>query len=256
MQKHSITIIIPTLNEAQQIPRLLHDLQQIQAPQFAVLVVDGDSEDDTLAQIKLHRADLQLTVLQSQRGVSLQRNAGAKNAKTDWLCFLDADVHLSPTFITKSLQEIQARKLDLACPMFIPETTHLGVKGIFSLLNWLFWFGERHYPAGAGPCMFVKRSVFSQSGGFKPHMLFEDLELIHRLGKTNRYGRLNTKIHVSARRWSSSGFFQAFQDILAVSYHFMKGSLHTHAQAIHYPFGKHAESQSEPKRRVIRSRTK
>ena len=255
MQQY-LTVIIPTLNEEKLIGRLLTDLSKVAEPTLSVILVDGKSEDRTVLVAKKYTSKLDLTILEAERGVSLQRNAGANKAITNWICFLDADVHIAPTFLQASLQEIHARKLDLACPRFIPETTHFGVKSIFSLLNWLFRFGERHYPAGAGPCIFVKRSFFGESGGFRPHMLFEDLELIHRLGKTHRYGRLDTSIHVSARRWSSRGFMQSFQDIVAVSYHFIKGSLHTHAQAIHYPFGKHVKPQSELNRRATRSRTK
>lgn len=99
--KPFFSIIIPTLNEAKYLPHLLNDLSSQTFKDFEVIIVDGNSDDQTIAKAKAFKAKLPtLSILTSpKRHVCTQRNLGAKSAKADILIFSDADNRLPPYFL-------------------------------------------------------------------------------------------------------------------------------------------------------------
>lgn len=98
--KPFFSIIIPTLNEARYLPKLLTDLVNQTYQDFEVIVVDGGSADKTLALAKEYKSKLNLTLLNSPKAhVCTQRNLGAKRANADTLIFSDADNRLPPYFL-------------------------------------------------------------------------------------------------------------------------------------------------------------
>ena len=82
-------MVIPALNEAETLPRLLDDLTQV-ALSLDIVVADGGSTDATRDVAERGGA----TVVCAPRGRALQMNAGAAVLDVDWLCFLHADVRL------------------------------------------------------------------------------------------------------------------------------------------------------------------
>lgn len=100
-----VSIVIPTLNEAVSLGRTLRQLTLLNPPAKEVIVVDGGSEDETVAIAKqcfgLFDQSLCLQVISSeQRGRSIQMNYGASAATGDILCFLHADTWVPDDLIT------------------------------------------------------------------------------------------------------------------------------------------------------------
>ena len=92
-----ISIIIPTLNEANNLPLLLSDLLTIQK-EGETIIVDCGSEDKTIDIANIYGAKV-YKVKERNRG--LQLNIGAKNAKGEWLIFLHGDTRLTYDWFTK-----------------------------------------------------------------------------------------------------------------------------------------------------------
>ena len=86
-----ISIIIPTINEADNLPLLLSDLS-ITNKEVEILVVDCGSKDKTIDVANIYGAKV-YKVKERNRG--LQLGIGAKNSKGEWLIFLHADTRLS-----------------------------------------------------------------------------------------------------------------------------------------------------------------
>src|SRR3989344_6170157 len=97
-----ISVIIPALNEEKYIPRLLEDLTKQSEKDFEVIVVDGNSEDQTAEKaVKYQRKYTLKLVTTKKRNLAYQRNLGVKHANGQYVIFLDADTRIGKHFIQK-----------------------------------------------------------------------------------------------------------------------------------------------------------
>jgi rSAM/selenodomain-associated transferase 2 len=167
-----ISVIIPTLNEAENLPVALAALegQNIAAE---TIVCDGGSTDGTLAIADRAKA----TIVTSLRGRGQQLHAGAQRASGDVLLFLHADTILPPG----ALRAVVQRLSDGAVSggnfrvIFDGQTAFAGwLTGFYA---WLrrngFYYGDS--------VVFLRRTAFETIGGIKPIALMEDYDLIRRL---------------------------------------------------------------------------
>ncbi len=158
----SVSIIIPAFNEETSLGRTLRHLALLSPPPHEIIVVDGGSEDKTLAialgALSSFAPTIKLKILETQRrGRSVQMNYGAKSATGDILCFLHADTQVPDDLIT--LIEKTLTDVTVACGGFISlmtgsQTTRWGT----SLHNYL----KTYY----APLL------------FKPHLFFKGLRLL------------------------------------------------------------------------------
>lgn len=223
-----LSIIIITLNEAKNIPHLLDDLCAQQFHDFEVIVVDSNSDDDTVAIAERYRDRLDLrTVVMNARGASLGRNTGAEHAKYERILFLDADVRLSPDFLTKALQVLDKRKLLIAGgrirstePSWL---TRVGVK-IFDLGMWITQF---NFPTCTGACIFSTRSVHRMIGGFDTAItLCEDCDYVKRASQSFTFRMIPVFFEFNARRINKEGIFKlGYVYLKANILRFFKGEL-------------------------------
>ncbi|MEZ4863313.1 MAG: glycosyltransferase family 2 protein [Caldilineaceae bacterium] len=88
----SITVVIPTLNEAENLP---HVLPQIPAWVDEVLLVDGHSTDSTVAVARELRPDIRI-IYQQGRGKGAALRTGFAAAAGDIIVMLDADGSTDP----------------------------------------------------------------------------------------------------------------------------------------------------------------
>lgn len=83
-----LTIVLPTLNEAGNIGALIRELKTALAETSpAVLVVDGDSNDDTVVEAKSEGA----RVLVVREGYAKSLMRGLRESETEWVMVMDAD---------------------------------------------------------------------------------------------------------------------------------------------------------------------
>ena len=101
-----ISIIIPTINEANNLPLLLSDLSIIQN-EGEILIVDCGSEDKTIDIANIYGAKVYKS---KERNRGLQLDMGAKNSKGEWLIFLHADTRLTQDCFTKIKSILNLKK--------------------------------------------------------------------------------------------------------------------------------------------------
>ena len=91
------TIVIPVYNRPHEIRRALRSCLVQPFPAFEIVVVDDASTDDTYEAAR-DCGDDRVTVLQHDRnrGVCAARNTGVRQAKAEWVIFLDSDDELVP----------------------------------------------------------------------------------------------------------------------------------------------------------------
>lgn len=103
------SIVIPALNEAVSLPGLLSDLANQTNDVFEVILVDGNSEDETVNKALEYTKTLPLTIYSvEKRNVGFQRNFGAAKANGQWVIFMDADNRL-PTYFLDGVKYQLAR---------------------------------------------------------------------------------------------------------------------------------------------------
>jgi glycosyltransferase involved in cell wall biosynthesis len=98
------SIVIPALNEEQNLSRVLPVVTAQLGPNDEVIVVDNGSDDGT---VRVARSLGARVVAESKRGRGQARNAGFQHASGDFVVFLDADCLVKPNWLQNLLSPFQ-----------------------------------------------------------------------------------------------------------------------------------------------------
>lgn len=182
-----LSVVTPTLKEEKVLPDLLNDLALQTDPDFEVVVSDGNSNDQTreiALDFRKKIKNLRL-VVSKKRGVSHQRNIGAKEVCGDWIVFMDADDKLDKDFIKKEKIEIKKYNPDMFTNWCNVDSKSIIDRLIALFINIGIEFGENaKYPMVNGSLLGVKKDVFRVVGGFDENMHFgEDTDFVRRCAK-------------------------------------------------------------------------
>lgn len=103
-----ISIIVPVFDAASYLKVCLESIRVQTFQDFEVILVDDGSTDGTKQILEYYRAENQRfqVYYQEHRGVSSARNVGLKYAVGEYLCFIDADDQIAPTYIAELYQAI------------------------------------------------------------------------------------------------------------------------------------------------------
>lgn len=191
----SVSIIIPTWNEASCIAQTIRELRT-QSPR-EIIVVDGGSTDATVELAK--EAD---RVVISAPGRAMQMNVGAAQASGDFLLFLHADCRLEAGAI-RCIEKTLARTAILAgCFAMRVEADGWGFRSIDACATArVRCTGVVYGDQG----LFLRRADFFRLGGFPRIRFMEDVFFSQRLARRGRVVVVNKKIYVSPRRWQKVG---------------------------------------------------
>lgn len=196
---NTLTIIIPTLNEATEIGKTLAAIRPFDAE---VIVVDGGSDDETISVARSSGA----IVINAERGRGTQMHSAALLASGNILWFLHADTIPSPNSPAEIYRILET-------PSVVGGHFKLRFGGTSLAARFMTWFyrlirniGLMYGDSG----IFVRRETYEQIGGFKPLPLFEDLDLVYRLQKLGRLVTLDTEIVTSSRRFEDRAFAPVF----------------------------------------------
>lgn len=220
------SLIIPTLNEEQFLPKLLSDLCKQKEKSFEVIIVDGRSSDKTCATALKFNQLLSIKIYDAtKRNVASQRNCGARHANGAYLIFLDADSRVNSFFIKNMIKEININKSLIFIPLFHTEKQTYQDEVIFNIANFFIEISQNiGKPISAGGSMIFQKEYFHFLGGFNEKLFFsEDYEIVQRARKYGVTAKVlkNAKITFSMRRFKKEGHFNVFKKYaLAWIYHF------------------------------------
>jgi glycosyltransferase involved in cell wall biosynthesis len=231
----TVSVVVPALNEERHLGHLLRDLgRQTRKPQ-EVIVVDAGSHDGTVA---VAQGFAGVVVLHGQRPVAMGRNLGGRSTRGDAVVFLDADARLPETFLERFVGDMRRRRLDIACPLYVPHASTPTVEAFHWAFNRITRTFQDILPSGAGICVAVRGDLFRQSKGFDPGLKFDDIELIRRLSRGRRFGIVEEKVFVSDRRYKERGVARAILEYSLMALFFALGK-YEWANRIDYEFGNH-----------------
>ena len=237
----TISVIIPTLNEEDNIGVLLTALRQQTLRPEEVIVVDAGSSDETLARA---RSFPEVTVLTAAPPVGAQRQLGLERSGGDWCVFLDADTRPSPGFLERCLRSLTRRRLDIGCPFYWPGGSTPPIRAVYGVFNAIFALLQWVLPSGAGSGIVVRRTTALAAGGFRPGFTYDDLEFIRRAARRGRFRMLPAVLEVSDRRFRQEGVLVLLGKYLLLSV-FFTFNLFGAANRVPYRFGHYRQPEDE-----------
>jgi len=201
-----ISIIIPTINEANNLPLLLADLSIIQKI-GEIIIVDCGSEDKTIDIANIYGAKVYKS---KERNRGLQLDIGAKNSKGEWLLFLHADTRLTYDWFKKINSVFKGDKNYIYYFKF--KINHKKI--IYRVLEILVNFRSQYFKQPYGDQgLIIHRTAYIKNNGFRKLPLMEDVDFLRRFNNTKYLKQLNLPIFISSRKWERTNiFFQAFKN--------------------------------------------
>ena len=232
---NSISIIIPVLNEAANINRLLAHLIENETGEniSEIIVVDGNSRDNTTELVKefSKNSTIAIRLIQSERGRAKQMNAGANHSKSTILYFLHADSYPPQNFDNLIISEIEKQQL-AGCFKMRFDSNHwwLAIVGWATRFNWKIC-------RGGDQSLFITKALFNEIGGFdQRYTIYEDQILTNQLYKRKQFVVIQHWIVTSARLYEKKGVWN-------LQYHFLmihlKKWLGASAEEIYTYYKKH-----------------
>ena len=195
-----ISIIIPTINEANNLPLLLSDLSIIQK-EGEILVVDCGSEDKTIDVANIYGAKVYKS---KERNRGLQLDMGAKNSKGEWLIFLHADTRLTHDWFTKIKTVLKADKNYIYYFKFRINNKKILYRVLEILVNFRSQYFKQPY---GDQGLIIHRSIYLKNNGFRKIPLMEDVDFLRRLNNKKYLKQLNLPIFTSSRKWERTNIF-------------------------------------------------
>ena len=195
-----VSIIIPTLNEAEHILDTLKDLEDLRRAGHEVIVVDGGSTDDTMKLVAAYADKL----ISSPKGRARQMNAGAEVANGELLWFLHADTRV-PGEVVKVLWQLSTSETEWG-----RFNVHLSGKALLLRLVEAM-MNLRSCVTGIATGdqgIFVNTELFNTVGRYPDIPLMEDIALSKALKQVSRPVCLKQTLITSSRRWEEQGILR------------------------------------------------
>ena len=211
----AISIIIPTLNEEENIRKLLDNLKNLKGD-FEVIFSDGGSLDKTLDIIKDFS---NYKIINTDRGRAKQLNNGAKESNNDILFFLHADSVIEENALTK-IEDFIKNGNKVGCLKIKFDSKKI-LMNIFAVLSNLrvkyrnIAFGDQG--------IFIEKKFFEDIGMFEDIPLMEDYKLSIKLKSICRIKYIDSYIISSSRRFEKNGIIKTALLMQKLQYMFRKG---------------------------------
>lgn len=195
-----LSIVIPALNAATRLPACLAATREAGLLVADRVVVDGGSTDATAVAAREGGA----RVVIAPRGRGGQLAAGAAAATGEWLLFLHADTVLSPGWARAAAGFMRdTGKQDRAASFrFALDERSPGARRLEALVAWrCSVLGLPYGDQG----LLIGRALYEAIGGFRPMPLYEDVDIVRRIGRA-RIAILPVAAVTAADRYRSAGY--------------------------------------------------
>jgi glycosyltransferase involved in cell wall biosynthesis len=231
VSKKTVSVVIPTYNRAHSVGLAVESVLAQTGGDFEceVIVIDDGSTDDTRSVLGRYEGRIRY-VRTENRGVSAARNRGIREARFDWVGFLDSDDLWHPSKLSQQLECLSRTETQLCfclshCDTGEPLDDLLAVDPALSAGD------VRAYPAGDARIVKSERHPFVQSmlvdralllgcGGFDESLyVAEDTKLIYRLTLAHGYSVVAKNLVTITRTRSQSGLSDSMDAPRALKRH-------------------------------------
>ena len=199
----TLSIVIPTLNEALHLPLLLSDLN-VWPNDFELIIVDGGSIDLTISIAQIQGVDV---IKSPKKNRGYQLKTGASNARGDWLLFLHADSRLRIGWVRSLSQIIQNKKsknfawyFDFKIKKDNLEYRFLEIAVALRSLFLQHPYGDQG--------LLIHKDLYYKTGGYSSLKIMEDIDLITRITKKTKLKRIRESIYTDDKKWTNSNIIK------------------------------------------------
>lgn len=102
-----VTVSIASYNNSQYIERCVNSVINQTYSNLEILIVDDGSTDDTVSLLGKYQSDERIRVIVKENGgLSSVRQRALDEAKGNYICFIDADDYLAPSYVLAMLEKL------------------------------------------------------------------------------------------------------------------------------------------------------
>ncbi|MCK5505194.1 MAG: glycosyltransferase family 2 protein, partial [Thermodesulfovibrionia bacterium] len=198
MEKY-ISVVIPNYNKAETIGKCLEAIFSSKYKNFEVIVIDDQSEDNSLEIIK--KFPCKLVRIGEHTGASKARNIGGQTSQGDAIFFTDADCLLKEdalSIINGTLSETEPDTVIGGTYTRIPYDNNFFSTLQSVYINYSETKNIENPDYIAAHAMIIDSATFKKNNGFPENFLpiLEDVEFSHRLRRTGHRLIMNPEIQV------------------------------------------------------------
>ena len=232
-----VSIVIPILNEADNLPHLFAYINSLKPAPQQVILVDGGSNDDSISIMQslieqsmldnYHKIAWRMT--ESKAGRARQMNAGAALATGDVLLFLHADTQLPNQAIAQVTTAVKTKEWGR---FDVKLNSHQPMLWVVSQM--INWRSRLTSIATGDQAIFISKDLFDKIGGYPNQALMEDVEICKRLKSIAKPTCLRSKVITSARRWQQHGTWRTIILMWQLRYDYWRGVSAANIKARYY----------------------
>ena len=211
-QTPELSIVVPILNEREQLPGFLAGLAEQRELAYELLICDGGSRDGGPEWLRQQEAEHPaLRVLTGPSGRGRQLNQGARQARGRYLLFLHVDSRFSdPLALRKgvaSLARTGSARVAGHFALRFARTDDRPSSGYY-FYEWKARLGRPETIHGDQGFL-LRREMYDRLGGFREDLpAMEDTDFAERLRCRGQWRLLPAEIATSARRFETEGLWQ------------------------------------------------
>ena len=202
----AVSVVVPAYNAAWCVKKAVDSVLEQDFRDFELLVVDDGSTDQTASVLSGYGEKLRV-IRKANGGLSSARNAGIREARGEFVAFLDADDWWLPGKLSRQVTYLRAHP----SVGFVSATSRVE-DAAGQLLN--VWactacngpflphlFGANGDVAGSGSAVMARRLLFDQTGGFDESLRsLEDVDMWMRLAAVTGYACIDEPLAVILKR--------------------------------------------------------
>jgi rSAM/selenodomain-associated transferase 2 len=213
----TVSIIIPTFNEAENISRLVHYLRgNSNENLIEIIVSDAGSTDGTMLVAQTAGAK---AVKSPEKGRAWQMNFGASMAKGDLLYFVHADTIPPASFMADLTKAVQQ-----GYPMGRYLSRYDSKSWLLKINAWLSKI-DTFAGMGGDQTLFITKELFKETGGFNYQMkIMEEFEFSARARKNVKYKIIPKPVLISARKYNNNSWLKVQKANYTIVKMYQKGA--------------------------------
>jgi glycosyltransferase involved in cell wall biosynthesis len=194
-----ISIITPTFNSEKYLERCIKSIQSQDYNNTEHIIVDGDSNDETINIIKKYQNNKTILISEKDNGIWDAMNKGLKIASGDIVCFLNSDDYYYPNALKTVVKYFNNSNID-----FLFGTTQK-YKLMYGYKPWKIRFSFGFYTSHSVG-FFINRKRHLKIGFYNTKYISADLDFFYKMiVKFKLRGASTKKVEVLGK-FQSGGF--------------------------------------------------